>query len=225
MDWMEVMRARHSVRSYRDKPIEEEKVRALEEEIAAIPAASGLAVRLLTEEPGAFAGDAPRYGAFRGCRNYFALVGPRDAEEAVGYWGERLVLRAQALGLNTCWVVLTYRKGKVPVTLRPGEKLHAVIALGYGQTQGTPHRSKPTEALAACAPDDPAWYRAGVEAALLAPTAVNQQRFFLSREGETVTAKARPAFHSAMDLGIVKYHFELAAGKENFRWNGKEERP
>jgi hypothetical protein len=33
---------------------------------------------------------------------------------------------------------------------------------------------------------------------------------------------AKPVFsmigYSKMDLGIVKYHFELGAGKENFEW-------
>ena len=58
----------------------------------------------------------------------------------------------------------------------------------------------------------------GVEAALLAPTAVNQQKFYLTLDGNKVKAKAGLGPCAKMDLGIVKYHFELGAGKENFEW-------
>ncbi len=64
----------------------------------------------------------------------------------------------------------------------------------------------------------PQWYRDGVEAALLAPTAVNQQRFSFTRKDRQVRARTKLTFYGRMDLGIAKYHFELAAGKENFDW-------
>lgn len=218
MESMELMRARHSVRKYLDKPIETEKVTALQKAVEEVNEASGLSVQLFTEEPEAFEANAAHYGAFSGCRNYFALVGPADADEAIGYYGEKLVLLAQELGLNTCWVVLTYKKGKVAVDPAKGEKLHGVIALGYGADQGREHFNKELETLAQLRPDDPEWYRRGLEAALLAPTAVNQQKFYISREGDAVTAKAKMAFYAKMDLGIVKYHFEQGAGLENFHW-------
>ena len=62
---------------------------------------------------------------------------------------------------------------------------------------------------------DPAWYKAGLEAALLAPTAVNQQKFKFERNGDKVYAKtAGFGFYTKIDLGIVKYHFEIITGKE-----------
>lgn len=66
-----------------------------------------------------------KYGKFSGVRNYIACVGPAspDLDEKVGYYGEYLVLLAQSLGLNTCWVALTFSKGKTPCTVGPGEKL------------------------------------------------------------------------------------------------------
>ena len=65
----------------------------------------------------------------------------------------------------------------------------------------------------------PDWFRKGMEAAQLAPTAVNQQKFlFTLSDGNTVTAKAIGGFYDKVDLGIVKYHFEIGAGKENFSW-------
>jgi len=152
-------------------------------------------------------------------RNYIALVGKkgRGLDEKIGYYGERVVLKATALGLSTCWVALSYSKRKSACMIKPGETLRCVVALGYGENRGVPHQSKPMEALC-CADDMPAWFRAGVEAAMLAPTAVNQQKFLLTLSGNTVKAEATGGFYSKIDLGIVKYHFEIGAGKENFRW-------
>lgn len=67
-------------------------------------------------------------------------------------------------------------------------------------------------------PNTPAWFQAGVDAALLAPTAMNQQKFYLSYENGNVHARAGLGFYSKIDLGIIKYQFEAAAGKENFHW-------
>lgn len=213
-----LMRARHSVRRYVNRPIEEEKLAVLRQAIDEVNREAGLHVQLFTEEPEAFNANAPHYGMFSGCRNYFAMVGPKDADEAVGYYGEKLVLLAQELGLNTCWVALTFRKNAVTVEIAPEEKLHVVIALGYGETQGVPHKSREASAVSNLTADSPAWFRDGVEAALLAPTAVNQQRYSFTLSGRRVRARTKLTFYGRMDLGIAKYHFELGAGKENFDW-------
>ena len=213
-----LMRARHSVRNYVNHPIEEEKLAALRQAIDEVNREALLHVQLFTEEPEAFNANAPHYGQFRGCRNYFAMVGPKEADEAIGYYGEKLVLLAQELGLNTCWVALTFRRNAVAVEIAEGEKLHVVIALGYGETQGVPHKSKEISAVSNLTADSPAWFRAGVEAALLAPTAINQQKFSFTLNGRKVRARTKLTFYGRMDLGIAKYHFELGAGKENFDW-------
>ena len=68
-------------------------------------------------------------------------------------------------------------------------------------------------------PDAPEWFKQGVEMALLAPTAVNQQKFRFELDGNTVMARAGLIGTCLkIDLGIVKCHFELGAGKENFVW-------
>ena len=219
MDIWKVMRERHSVRRYKDHPIEKDKVAVLQGTVEQFNREAGLHIQLLTEEPEAFSPNLFHYGAIKGCRNYIAMAAPKAAEEAVGYWGEKLVLLAQDLGLYTCWVALSYRKGKAKVSLEPGEKLHVIIALGYGENEGVPHRSKSMDKLAELRPDSPEWFRLGVEAASLAPTAINQQQFYVAMPAEgIVSAKAGPGPCSHIDLGIVKCHFELAAGKENFDW-------
>ena len=124
------------------------------------------------------------------------------------------MLEAQKLGLNTCWVAMSYKKIPSAFRVDAGEKLRLVIALGHGVTQGVAHTSKPAQAVSDLAPDSPDWYRAGIEAALLAPTAMNQQKFTFTRDGEKVSVKAGMGFYSKVDLGIVKYHFELGSGRK-----------
>ena len=218
MDAWELMRARHAVRNYTNHPIEAEKVSALQEAIDSVNREAGLHIQLFTEEPEAFNANAAHYGQFSGCRNYFAMIGPKDADEAIGYYGEKLVLLAQELGLNTCWVALTFKKNKVQVAVDREEKLHVVIALGYGATQGVPHKSRAVTEVSNLSEDSPQWFKDGMEAALLAPTAINQQKFSFTQKDSTVRARTKLTFYGRMDLGIAKYHFEVGAGKDNFEW-------
>ena len=220
MNINEAMLARHSVRSYSDKPLDLAAKAALQDEIAKINAQSGLHIQLVCNEPQAFDSAMAHYGKFSGVRNYIALVGPKGArlDETCGYYGERLVLMAQQLGLNTCWVGMTFKKVKNAFEVAPGEKLCIVISLGYGNTQGVSHKVKDGAAVSNVSADSPAWFKNGIEAALFAPTAMNQQKFTFERDGNKVSAKAGLAFFSKVDLGIAKYHFEIGAGKNNFRW-------
>lgn len=180
--------------------------------------AGGLHIQLVTDEPVAFDSFLARYGKFSGVRNYIAMIGKKDErlDEKCGYYGEKLVLLVQQLGLNTCWVGLTYKKVKSAFEVTPGEKLCIVIAVGYGKTQGVPHKSKLLVDVSKCDDNMPDWFKSGMEAVLLAPTAMNQQKFMFSLEGDKVTAKAGNGFYTKVDLGIAKYHFELGAGKEHF---------
>jgi len=214
MTLQEAMEARHSVRSFTDQPVEAaalEAVRAaVAEHNAAVP---GLRMCLVTDEPHAFSGRLARYGKFSGVRNYLALVARKGMDEQVGYHGEHIVLLLQQLGLNSCWVGLTYRRTAGAFDVNAGEKLYALIAFGYGTTQGVQHRNKPAEKVARYVGGPaPQWFTEGVRAALLAPTAMNQQKWRLRGEGETVTARAGIGFYTKVDLGIVKCHFDISSG-------------
>lgn len=220
MNLIEAMNARHSVRQYIAKPLSEDIVSALTEAVDTCNKESGLHIQLVTNEPKAFDCLMAHYGKFSGVTNYLALIGKKSAnlEETCGYYGEKLVLLAQQLGLNTCWVAMTYRKIKTAFQIDPGEKLCIVIALGYGKTQGTAHRSKSPESVMRSEVPVPDWFRHGIEAALLAPTAINQQKFQFTLTENQVTAKAGTGACTKIDLGIAKYHFEIGAGKDNFEW-------
>ena len=223
MTELEAIQARHSVRKYTDKPIESAKVADIRGAIEKINTQSGLNIQLVLEEPKAFASGMWKYGQFSGVRNYFVMAGPKgkNAEEKTGYFGEKLVLLAQTLGLNTCWVGLTYKKIPGSYKLRDRDIVHCVIALGYSTIPGVQHPQKPLENFYEANGVLPQWFKDGMEAALLAPTAINQQKFkFILHEGNKVEAKTlfSMAGYTNIDLGIVKYHFEVAAGKESFEW-------
>lgn len=221
MDLIKAMNVRHSVRQYKNKPLDAEVIMALQKEIENCNAESGLHIQLVTNEPKAFDGLMAHYGKFSGVTNYIAMIGKKgaDLEEKCGYYGERLVLRAQQLGLNTCWVAMTYTKIKTAFSVEQGEKLCIVISLGFGATQGMAHKSKSFEKVAKTEGQIPDWFRNGVEAALLAPTAMNQQKFQFVLDGSRVSAKAGIGFYTKIDLGIAKYHFEIGADKPDFIWS------
>ena len=223
MDIMEAMRERHAVRSYTDQPIEPKAKKALQRKIEEVNREGNLHIQLVCDEPKAFDGFMAHYGKFSGVQNYLAMIGPKgnDLPERIGYYGEQLVLLAQQQGLNTCWVALTYSKVKSAYEVAAGEKLSVVIAIGYGTTQGVAHKSKSATDVSTVEGGGkaPGWFSQGVEAALLAPTASNQQKFHLTlKEGNEVEIKPGTGFYSNIDLGIAKLHFELGAGKDNFTW-------
>jgi nitroreductase len=219
---LEAMQARHSVRKYSDKRIEGDVREQLEKLVEECNSESGLSIQLCLDDEEAFTGLMAMYGNLKTARNYVALVGKKGPglDEACGYYGQKIVLEAQRLGLNTCWLGASYNKKKAAKTVKtaPDEKMNLVIAIGYGETQGVPHKNKPMENLYRCDGDMPRWFRNGMEAAMLAPTAINQQKFLFTLEGNTVSATAGTGPCSKVDLGIVKYHFEIGAGSEGWQW-------
>lgn len=221
MDIYEIVKARHSVRCYRDEKIEGEVLELLNNEIEECVKQSKLNIQLILNEEKAF--GKSHYGNFKNCRNYVLMIGDKKdkgLDEKAGYYGERIVLKAQELGLNTCWVALTYNKDEVPYKLKDNEKIAVVVAIGYGENEGVQHKSKAFKAVSKTTENLPYWYMRGIEFALLAPTAVNQQKFrFELKDGNKVSVKIPViGICTKIDLGIIKYHFELGAGKENFEW-------
>lgn len=215
MELLEIMQQRHSVRQYIDRAIEPEKRAVLDALTQEINRKAGLSIQIVYDDPKCFDSFLAHYGKFTGVRNYIALVGKKSPklDETLGYCGEELVLKAQELGLNTCWVALTHGKSKAIVG--KGEKQVCLIALGYGVTQGVEHKSKPMQELCACAEPIPEWFQSGMNAVMLAPTAMNQQkfRFELLPDGN-VKATCGGGFYTKLDLGIVKYHFETVTEKK-----------
>ena len=200
MTLKEAIKARHSVRAYKAQPLAKDVVKVLEKEIEEVNRQGNLHIQLIKNEPKAFQGKLAKYGKFSNVTNYLVMAGPKgaDLDERIGYYGEHLVLLTQTLGLNTCWVGLSYSKIPGTYVLGDNEKIACYIALGYGETQGVNRKTKTVEQVSNANDITPFWFRIGVEAALLAPTAVNQQKFFFeytpARDGKQVQVIAKRSF-------------------------------
>lgn len=227
MTLQEAIKARHSVRAYKDRPLSEGIVKQLEDKIEELNHEGRLHIQLIRNEPKAFQGTLAKYGKFRNVQNYIVMAGRKadDLNERVGYYGEQLVLFAQTLGLNTCWVGLSYKKVPGTYVLGEDEKIACFIAIGYGQTEGVSHKIKTVGQVSNAGESTPSWFKQGVEAALLAPSAVNQQKFsfeYVGISNDRHQVRAKKGFsvigYTQMDLGIARCHFEIAAGKGNFDW-------
>ena len=213
MEIIELMKERHSVRQYTDKKIEKEKREVLNALIAKINQKAGLNIQIIYDEPKCFNSMMAHYGKFDGVNNYIALVGEKSkSDESLGYYGEQIVLKAQELGLNTCWVAMTHGKSKAQID--KGEKLVCLISLGYGKTAGAAHKSKKLSEVCNYKKDMPEWFLSGMEAALLAPTAMNRQKFYFELlPDNSIKITCGKGLYTKLDLGIVKYHFEVVSGK------------
>ena len=218
MDIKEAIYARHTVRKFQDKPLAEDVVKALQARIEKVNKEHQVNIKLVTNE------SVPVWGVMKffmtkGLKNYLVLLGPdrADIEESLGYCGIDIALYAQTLGLNTWWVGGTYSKNSASKDVE-GSVINGIIALGYGQVQGVPHKSKAFEDVCQYEGAMPEWFKQGVEAALLAPTAMNKQKFMITGKDNEVSISCYNGKWSGTDLGIVKYHFEVGAGKDNFQW-------
>ena len=215
MTILEAIDARHSVRAYTTAPIPQELRAALDEYAAACSRESGLRLFIRYDDPSGFDSRLAHYGSFRNVQNYIILSGKKEKNfnYLCGYYGEKLVLYAQQLGLNTCWAALTFNKKRVKELVAEGDALCMVIALGYGETQGRPHRGKAYADVISLDGDAPDWFYRGVETALKAPTAVNQQKFqFSMKDGEATIRVKGIGSCVNVDLGIAALHFELGSG-------------
>lgn len=212
---LQAIAERHSVRRYRAVPVAEEVVECLRAEVESINRRCGFSFSVVTNEPRSFK-NVFAYGKFENAVNYIIVAAPRGdaASRLCGAEGERLVLALQAMGLNTCWVGLSYTKTSPAFNVPQGHKVRCVISFGYGQTQGPTRKTKSIEQLSNADADSPEWFLAAMRAVQLAPTAINQQKFHFTLNPDGTVAP-RPLFslvgYTQIDLGIAICHFNLAA--------------
>lgn len=222
---VETIRERHSVREYDGKPLSRAEFDALGAVVEECARESGLDIQLVGDNPEVFNVIA-RFGLIRGCLTHVAFVVDDAkargvaADEAIGYWGQKIVLAAQDMGLNTCWCALCSRR-KSRAVVAPGKKIRLIIAVGHGKTQGFSRKTKSVEALSSveCV-KAPAWFAAAMEAAQLAPTAMNNQNFKITllSDGKTVRIDAPQSGLNVIDEGIVRCNFEVAANEAGADW-------
>ncbi|HWQ80144.1 MAG TPA: nitroreductase family protein [Anaerovoracaceae bacterium] len=238
MDYKDAVNRRCSRRKYTAKEIDKTLVRKLMSSIEKYNEAAGLRIQLITNNGDAFDGFRKSYGMFSGVRNYLALVGKcrdKDRMEKEGYFGEKLVLEATAMGLSTCWVGSSYDKASCVCDIRNDETLDCAIVIGYTEEKHslrekfmesvTHRKSKTVEQMVKCdMPMVPGWFTEGMKAVQRAPSARNLQPVLFSYQNGIVTAGVPgSAERSMIDLGIAKLHFEIGAGGGNWHWGSRAE--
>ncbi len=220
MTIQEAIRQRHTVRKYHDRSIPDGLVKQLNARIAENNEKFHLAMRLVTGNADGLNGMA-RLLLAKNVNNYIILAGENapSLDERLGYRGADIILHAQTLGLNTWWIGGMFsRKGAEKNLQSSGAKISGIIAIGYGLTQGAPHKSKTAAEVSQYNGEAPQWFLDGVEALLYAPTALNKQAYTVRGDGNKVSLTYGGGHFAGIDLGIGKYHFEAGAGKENFEW-------
>ena len=214
----DAMRSRHTVRKYKDQVLPDDIRTGLENRVSDLNGRLGLAISLVSSDKDPLNTMGKFFLGGKGVKNFFILASESSKQdESLGYASADLMLFAQTLGLNTWWIGGTFNK-KYIAGLAPDKNVVGIVVVGYGEESGKPHKSKPEDKVSSYSGDAPEWFKKGIEAALLAPTALNRQQFNIAGDGNKVRLTYQDGFLGAVDKGIVKYHFELGAGKENFSW-------
>ena len=215
MSGLDAIKNRHSVRNYEAKKIEADKVEKIRAKIEELNKEGNLHLQFMEDAGKTYNKLFNKVAGLGSAPSVIACVGIDDEtlEQRVGYYGEKLVLFIQELGLNTCWAG-TFNEKNIGAEVGDGEKLVISIAVGYGKDKGKPHKSKSPEQVIEAKGDRPYWFNKGVDMALLAPTAINQQKFIIRlNEDESVDFVDKGGIFSQVDLGIVRCHFEIGAEK------------
>lgn len=225
MNLYEAIPQRFSCRAFSDAGVGEDVLDALREELERANDVDGLSFQLFGPGEGNLQLKRQMFATQAPC--YLALVGTDDAlgKELVGYYGERLVLLATALGLGTCWVAGTFDRTSVVAEIGAGQALHDVIPFGR-MPEKLPLKQRTIRAglrkrdrkLGSYLPDAdfdsaPDWVHEGVKAVAAGPSAVNGQPVVFGWDGSSLTARLtkHKLGLEETDLGIAKLHFELAA--------------
>ena len=244
---IDAISVRTSIRAYDPDPIDDDTARQLDMTIDAVNMLAGVHIQLVRDQPAVFAA-ANASGHLKNAANYLAIVGPKDdaeARERAGFYAERVVLAATLRGLGTCWVGGSWDRDEATRHCRigNGEELYLGIVIGHPEhhldrmAKSFPelaafrdsHRdSKTYEQFTAPMSNEaresaPDWFRAGVEAAMKAPSAMNRQPIVFSYNPDdgTVAATIDPNVESGQavnDLGIAKLHFQIGAGAGTWTW-------
>jgi nitroreductase len=232
--WHDAILKRRSIRQYAAKPVEAaglEAMRRVCAEFRPFPSARSVLVADPAED--IFRGIPGGYGKVRGAPALVAFVGNMDSpdvQEALGYTGEGVILEATALGLATCWVggFFSSKRAAAIAKVSPNERVLAVTPVGYPKEGsslqekamsrfGRNWQRRPLSDLVTGLKenDRPEWMKAALEAARLAPSAMNRQPWRFQGDRNSIIVSADSALNPTMvvskrlDCGIAMLHIEI----------------
>jgi nitroreductase len=234
--WYPAIEKRVSRRHFdTSRPIESDKLSTLDTVCRQFMPFPGARACLVTGSvKDVFKGVVGSYGKIKDAPAFIAFIGNMDnpsVQEEAGYTGEGVILEATALGLNTCWVGGFFKPESVAsmVEVKSNERVLAVTPVGYSRRSesleeklmtgfGRHHQRLPVSRLMSKPGLDklPDWVEASLQAARLAPSAVNRQPWAFAVENDNITVYVRtggPEFtvSKRLDCGITMLHIEVAA--------------
>lgn len=242
---LELLKDRHSVRNFSDRPIESGAINSLRALVTMINThEAGMKFQLMLDEGAPFKGFTSSYGVFKGVRNYLAcVVDPAfdHASERAGYFAQSFVIRALELGLGACFVSGTYNRDAVGCQMRAGEKLLFVVPFGYPAESGGSlvsrvavkmmHRKKfelrdffqGDEENYNLALQRFPWLPAALEAVACSPSARNKRPVrlcydVLARKSKLCALVDGGNPSNLIDLGIAKYNITAVAPDGEWEW-------
>jgi nitroreductase len=235
MKYLDMVKKRHSCRSYDGRPLSETDRKELDARLdRCLANPFGAAVRLAVLDNDAMAGKKlGTYGVIRGAGLYIAGIARRSERdmEGLGFAMERAVLEATDMGLGTCWLAGTYSRADFSsaVPLSADERIVCVSPLGYPAAKptaldammrrvaGSAKRKAwdvlffDGEAGNPLSAGEAGEYRDALEAVRLAPSASNGQPWRILRRGGAFHFYRAGGEHGRVDMGIAACHFELVA--------------
>ena len=228
LTWHEAIKKRTSRRAYTGQSLLQGDLDGLTSLVESINQESGLRLVFLDQSSELFSGFKTSYGMFSNVTSVLCIVGSKslkNLEVLAGYYGEFFLLECVSRNLGTCWIGGTYNKKSTEkvLGLSGDEELLIVISVGRVNDEKTfkekmisslgKNKQSFEELLQMSDGTTPDWVIAGIEAARLAPSAVNKKPNGYAWEGGVLQAFNTKPSHSykKIDLGISLAHFELGA--------------
>ncbi|MFC1920377.1 nitroreductase family protein [Chloroflexota bacterium] len=235
--WYLAIEKRRSRRRYIEENLKSsqlKRIQSLCNDFQPFPSARAVLVKESPDD--VFKGIIGSYGLIRGAKSFIAFIGNVRSpyvQEQVGYTGEGIMLQAEVMNLNTCWVGGFFRRDMVSslVDMEKNEQVFAITPIGYAVEEptfgeklitgfGWTHKRKPLSKMVIGLKDTewPEWMKSSLQAARLAPSAVNRQpwRFIADEKSITVAVndkslKRETQISKRLDCGIAMLHIEVAA--------------
>ncbi len=206
---IEAINLRHTVRRYKPTEIDFDNRKFILERVNKLNSSYNLTMRAVFDDDSALS-LLGKFILSKNARNFIVLAGKDNQQEQLGYCAADLMLYIQTLGLNSWFVGGTFNRKKLEE--RYHESVFGIVVFGYGLDNGKKHSSKSFNQVSR-SDEKVKWYEKGVVAALKSPTALNKQNFKFILANGVVKLEVKKSPYAKLELGILRYFFELASGK------------
>ncbi|WP_163318404.1 nitroreductase family protein [Dysgonomonas sp. 520] len=237
MSVIELIKERKSVRSYTGEPLNKELVDSINNYIERLnpPFGAKARIRLISAKTGEQPVKLGTYGVISGATDFLLLIGEKGlmSEAGAGYMFEQAILFCTGLGLGTCWLGGTLKRGDflTQIRLSGDEELIVISPVGYKREKRTlldsimrtgarSDKRKPFGSLffngtfeIPLTEADAGNYNTPLEMVRLAPSGSNKQPWRVVMKDGGFHFYYRTGRFSVNDIGIALCHFELTCNE------------